>query len=208
MAAPATKPAKENRPKRFHDFLKTSARVFAEEGYEKASIRRISAEMGTSLSALYHYVSTKEELLYLIQRETFSSQVESLKRLLANIENPREKLRTMVQNHLGHFIENMNELRVCSYELGSLTGDAYEEVLNIRRKYFYLTRDVVKEILEEEENKHLDANLATLNLFGMLNWIHMWFDPKRNRSTDFLAEQITRLFLNGLKAEKREGESR
>lgn len=208
MVAPAIRSTKENRSKRFHDFLKTSARVFAEEGYEKASIRKISAEMGMSLSALYHYVSTKEELLYLIQRETFSSLVESLQKQLTKIDDPREKLRTMVQNHLGHFIKNMNELRVCSYELGSLTGDAYEEVLDIRRSYFYLTRDIVRKILEGEGNRNLDANLATLNLFGMLNWIHMWFDPRRNRSTDFLAEQISSLFLNGLEVEERGGESR
>ena len=47
--------------KRLH-LLKVAARVFSEVGYDGASMRRIAAETELSLSGIYHYVASKEEL--------------------------------------------------------------------------------------------------------------------------------------------------
>lgn len=199
---------KVQQSKRFAKMLKTAARVFAKEGYEKASIRRISRELGKSISALYHYVETKEELLFLIQKDTFLSLVNSLEEKLSDIVDSREKIRVMVNNHVSHFLKNMSELKVCFHELDSLTGKAYKEVLEIRREYFLMTRNIVKEIILENSNNYLDENLATLNLFGMLNWIYMWHDPKRKQSAEYLSDQITRLFLSGLISENNSSTTR
>ena len=183
---------------KLQEVLRVSARVFSEQGYEKASIRRISKELGKSLSALYYYVNTKEELLYLIQLETFTSLVDELTRETAGIDDPVERLRSMIENHVRHFLNNIAELKVCSHEMESLSGESYREVLEVRRRYFRLTRSIVTEVLRRFGNENLDPNLATLNLFGMLNWIYMWYDPKRNRSVEGLVDQISRLFLHGL----------
>jgi len=200
-----TAPEIKQRPRherRLREILKVSARVFAEEGYEKASIRRIAGELGQSLSALYHYVRTKEELLFLIQRETFSSLAETLVERLEAAADPEERLRLMVENHVGHFVRHIDELKVCAHEMESLSGDAYREVLEIRRRYFRAARSVVADALRHFDNDRLDPNLATLNLFGMLNWIYMWYDPERNSSAKELADQIAGLFLYGLASGK------
>ena len=42
----------------------------------------------------------------------------------------------------------------------------------------------------------MEPNLATLYLFGMLNWIVMWFDAERNDPTE-LSESLVNLFLGG-----------
>ena len=60
--------------------LRHSARVFAEKGYEGASIRDISRASGVSLSGLYYYVESKQKLLYLIQIHTFSTILSRLRR--------------------------------------------------------------------------------------------------------------------------------
>ncbi len=203
MAATATRASKpRRRQQRLREVLKVSARVFADEGYEKASIRRIAAELGRSLSALYYYVRTKEELLYLIQHETFSSLVGALEERIEGVEEPERRLRLMIENHLGRFLSHMNELKVCAYELESLSGEEYQKVLGVRRRYYRLARTIVTGVLERFGNADLDPNLATLNLFGMLNWIYTWYDPERNDSVETLVEQILGLFLFGLASGK------
>ena len=51
------------------EVLAAAARVFCAEGYDKASMRRIAAEAQASLAGIYHYIESKEELLYSIHRD-------------------------------------------------------------------------------------------------------------------------------------------
>jgi len=66
--------------KRLH-LLKSAARVFSEIGYGRASMRLIAAETDLSLAGIYHYVASKEELLYWIQYHTFDSLLKGLGKL-------------------------------------------------------------------------------------------------------------------------------
>ena len=60
--------------------LKTSAAVIAEKGYHSTSMRDISRETAMSLSGLYYYFSSKEELLYLIQDYCFGTVIGDCRR--------------------------------------------------------------------------------------------------------------------------------
>lgn len=177
--------------------LGSAARVFSEVGYDKASMRRIAAEAEVSLAGIYHYVASKEEILYLIQSHTFDSLSRGLESCLDGLADPRARLGAVVRNHVGHFGENMNELKVCARELETLEGKAYSDVNQRRRAYFKTVHDIVKE-LQPQDGAPLDSWLATANLFGMLNWFYQWYDSERSRvSLDDLAAQQASLFLDG-----------
>jgi AcrR family transcriptional regulator len=163
-------------------------------------MRRLASEAKLSLSGVYHYVGSKEELLYWIQYNTFDSLLRGLRANLEGVVDPRERLRTAVLNHLRHFGEHMHELKVCARELGALEGVAYQKVHDRRRDYFEAVHALVKE-LSPQPDAPLDSWLATANLFGMLNWFYQWYDPERSPvSLDDLAAQQTALFLRGYAA--------
>jgi AcrR family transcriptional regulator len=197
---PLPQPTRERTPtfdtKRFH-LLDAAARVFSAVGYDKASMRRIAAEADVSLAGIYHYVASKEELLYWIQFETFDSLHQGLEKILEGVEEPRERLAAAVRNHIRHFGENMHELKVCARELETLEGEAYDAVHARRRSYFEAVHELVKDV-QRERGAPVGSWLATANLFGMLNWFYQWYDAGRSRvSLDDLAEQQTALFLDG-----------
>lgn len=182
--------------KRLH-LLKSAARVFAEEGFDKASMRRLAAAAEVSLAGIYHYVESKHELLYWIQYHTFDSLLKGLESSLEGVTDPRERLATAVRNHVRHFGENMHELKVCAREVETLEGEAYDAVHERRRVYFEAVHRIVGELGSTQE-PHLDSWLATANLFGMINWFYQWYDAGRSRvSLDDLAAQQTSLFLDG-----------
>ena len=183
-----------------HHVLAAAARVFCAVGYDKASMRRIAAEAQASLAGIYHYVASKEELLFSIQLHTFDSLLRDLRSSLEGIVDPRLRLGAAVRNHVRHFGENMHELKVCARELETLEGEAYDEILHRRRSYFEAVHDLVKE-LSPPHGAPLGSWLATANLFGMLNWFYQWYDAERSRvSLDDLAAQQTALFLDGFTA--------
>jgi AcrR family transcriptional regulator len=181
--------------RRLH-LLDAAARVFSEEGYDRASMRRIAAEAEVSPAGIYHYVSGKEELLYWIQYHTFDSLHRGLKASLQGVVDPRERLAVAVRSHVRHFGEHMHELKVCARELETLKGEAYDDVHVLRRKYFEAVHEIVREL--QPKGAPLGSWLATANLFGMLNWFYQWYDAGKSRvSLDDLAAQQTELFLNG-----------
>ncbi len=184
--------------------LSAAARVFSEEGYDHSSMRRIAAEAQLSLSGVYHYVAGKEELLYWIQLETFESLLRGLRSSLEGIADPRQRLWAAVRNHVRHFGEHMQELKVCAKELETLDGKAYEEVHNRRRTYFEAVHALVRE-LQPRRDTQLGSWLATANLFGMLNWFYQWYRPERSTvSLDELAAEQASLFLGGYAASEDE----
>src|ERR1700756_2444474 len=98
---PAATPAPETRyNRRLAEILNHATAVFCEKGYEGASMRDLSRESGMSLAGLYYYFESKERLLYLIQRHTFSTIVERLKARLQGVDDTDDRIRIFILNHL------------------------------------------------------------------------------------------------------------
>lgn len=191
---------------RFARILAIAAQVIADEGYDKASIRKIAARAGKSIAGLYYYFKSKEEVLYLIQFHTFDSLVRNLKQRLeaASGQSAEARIRLVVENHLSHFLKHLPELKVCARELESLKHDAYDKVLEKRREYYLLTREIVDEISAGSARK-LDSDMAALALFGMLNWVYMWYNPRRHRDLKHIEEQLSAIFIDGIKPRQNPG---
>ena len=184
--------------KRLNSILKAASTVIARDGYEGASVRKVAARAGVGLSGIYYYFKNKDELLYAIQTNTFSTLVELLKERLSGLDDPREKLRAVISNHVEFFVNNINDLKVCVHEIESLSGANYKDVLEIRREYFELVRDVIAENLPGDNS--LEPALVSLYLFGSLNWIYMWYSPQINSDPSVLIDHLMAIFTKGIKA--------
>ncbi|HEY6046043.1 MAG TPA: TetR/AcrR family transcriptional regulator [Pyrinomonadaceae bacterium] len=181
--------------------LRTSARIFAEKSYHSTSMRDISRETGVSLAGLYHYCKSKEELLFLIQDHCFGRVLERFEERIKGIVDPSEKLKIFIDNHLSFFAANMAEMKVLSHEAESLAGDMHKHVSTKKEKYARLARRILREIQERQTaNPRVDLTVATYALFGMINWIYNWYDPRGKLSVAQLVDNITRLFLAGFLA--------
>lgn len=200
--APAGRNESETRKRygqRLNRILEDATRVIAQVGYEKASMRTVAKAAGVSLSGMYHYFESKERMLFLIEFRCFNSLLNNLREKLHGLEDPVEQLRAMVRAQVEYFAANMAALKVCSHELDSLTGAAYEETREIRRAYYTLSRSVIERLLHTHHaGSAPDGHVATMSLFGTLNWLYRWYDPKRGPSPAALANQISEQFLNGV----------
>src|SRR5678815_1398879 len=74
--------------RRLSEILGHATDVFDEKGYEGASMRDLSRASGMSLAGLYYYFESKERLLYMIQKHTFTTIRDRAKARLAEVENP------------------------------------------------------------------------------------------------------------------------
>jgi len=175
--------------------LKAAAAIFAEKGYHEASIREISRATDVSLSGLYYYFSSKEELLYLIQDHCFTTLAENLDRLLEQEADPARRFYLMVDNHLRFFVSNMKEMKVLSHELESLSGE-FRSTVNAKKRHYTDVCAGVLEAIAPADSK-IEPRVAVFAIFGMMNWIYNWYHPGRDVPVAKLAEDMSQLFLRG-----------
>ncbi|MEJ7616933.1 MAG: TetR/AcrR family transcriptional regulator [Pyrinomonadaceae bacterium] len=184
--------------------LRTAARIFADKSYHSTTMRDISRATEVSLAGLYYYCSSKEELLYLIQDNCFGRVLERLEQRLGETHNAVEKLRVLIENHLSFFAANMAEMKVLSHEADSLAGDRYDQVSGKKKQYTTLARRILEEVQlvsSPDARARVDLTVATYALFGMMNWMYNWYDPRGKISVAELVENLTRIFMNGFMGE-------
>jgi len=58
--------------------------------------------------------------------------------------------------------------------------------------------DLIAELQDREGGPSIDLRVATFSLFGMMNWIYTWYQPKRDLSLPQLMEQILRVYFLGI----------
>lgn len=181
--------------KRLASILKAASKVIARNGFDGASVRDVAARGKIGLSGIYYYFKNKDEMLYAIQQHAFTTLVRRLRRKLDESSSPEDRLKAVIENHFQFFVNNMDEFRVCIHEIDSLSGKYYKSVLETRREYYRLVREAVGGIYHGTK---YDIDLATLFLFGSLNWVYMWYDPCRNADVDGLSSQFLSVFLKGI----------
>ena len=87
----------------------------------------------------------------------------------------------------------MAEMKVLSHEAESLAGDLHAHVSTKKEKYTKLARKILKEIQQQQSNaQEIDLTVATYALFGMMNWIYNWYDPKGKLKVSELVDNVTR----------------
>ena len=179
---------------KLESILRTAAAIFAEKGYHQASIRDIARATRVSLSGLYYYFSSKEELLFLIQDHAFGTLLANLERMTEGVDDPHRALRLLVENHLRFFVANMAEMKVLSHEADSLTGDRRARVNAKKRR---LTEAAMEILGRMRPDGGVDLRVAAFSLFGMMNWLYNWYRPGRDVPVEKLAEDMYRIFTAG-----------
>jgi AcrR family transcriptional regulator len=192
--------------KKLDRLLKKTAALIAKDGFNAMTMRDLSTALGMSLAGLYHYFASKEDLLFQLQYRTFASLLEQQERIAEQPGTPDERLARLLTGHLQFYSLHTNELKACTFEMESLGTKPYRIVEEIRRRYYRLMASVVAQVIdgptagtrETTQSRH-----AALFIFGMLNWIFMWYDPSRHGSVEDIGQEMRDLLLNGLRRTKR-----
>jgi AcrR family transcriptional regulator len=183
--------------RRLGHILDHATEVFCLKGYEGASMRDLSRATGMSLAGLYHYFESKERLLFLVQKHTFTTILENLKARLEHVVDPERRIRIFIQNHLEYFVSNQQGLKVLSHEDESLKNGLSAEIAGIKREYYHICLGLMED-LRRDRSLDFNARTAVMSLFGMINWIYTWYNPRVDGNAEALAEQMGNIVLNGI----------
>jgi AcrR family transcriptional regulator len=183
--------------RRLAKILEHATSIFCEKGYEGASMRDLSRASGMSLAGLYYYFESKEKLLYLIQKDLFTTVMELLRERLKEVAEPEARVRMFILNHVEYFLAKPKAMKVLSHEDDVLRQELSTEIVALKRQYYHCCADLV-EALKAERNLTFNSRAVVMSLFGMINWLHTWYNPRVDGTPRFLAGEIGDIFLRGV----------
>lgn len=184
--------------------LTSAAAVFAELGMEKASMAQIATRSKVSKALLYHYYPSKDALIFDIIR----SHLEELDQALeltaeaSQSDPPETRLRKLVHQILECYRDADDMHKVQLNRAGSLSPEQTQELNVMERRIVQRLSSVIHEINPTLNDQRPLLKPVTMSLFGMLNWVYMWFRPNGPISREEYADIATKLILEGLKAIK------
>src|SRR5467141_1100011 len=91
---------------RRRDLLDAAVRVFARRGFHTSRVGDIAEEAGVAHGLLYHYFSSKDEVLDTIFRETWSDLLVEIDEIESSAESARDQLQRVASRLLGGWREH------------------------------------------------------------------------------------------------------
>ena len=180
--------------------LASAAAVFAEMGMEKASMSMIASHSKVSKALLYHYYPGKDALIFDIVRTHLSELDEAIAEADDPGLPPSDRLRQLVKAVLENYEGRDNEHKVQLNGTSALSTEQLAELQAIERRIVKRFSSVIRDINPDLNKNRPLLTPVTMSLFGMMNWVYMWFRQDGPITRDEYADIATTLMLEGLKA--------
>ncbi|MFT4151134.1 MAG: TetR/AcrR family transcriptional regulator, partial [Paracoccaceae bacterium] len=180
--------------------LDHAAAVFAEQGMDKASMSSIAAQAQVSKALLYHYYPGKDALIFAI----IEAHLEELDAAVEEADDPDlippQRLRKLVGAVLETYRGADNQHKVQLNASSALNDEQRAQILAMERRIvrrFAAVLDQINPALDDKDRPLLTP--VTMSLFGMMNWMYMWFRDGGRISREDYADVATTLILEGIK---------
>lgn len=178
--------------------LKEAGRQFARRGFHGTSLDDIAKSLKLTKAGLYHYVDTKEQLLF----DCYLDSIEVAERCVTQASsegaNGLDKLCHYVRNMFALFDQPEGYFALLT-EI-TVLGDEHQKVL--RRKGRTVDsglRGFIDEGIKDGSIRNCDAAVIEFAIQGALNWIPKWYSAKGRKSVRQIVEDFIDFFSEGLR---------
>jgi TetR/AcrR family transcriptional regulator len=182
------------------NILTQSAILFAEHGYDRASISMITKACGVSKALLYHYYADKDELLFDIIDSHLRYLLAATEAATENLQDPRDRLLALCTALLLAYRDAGPQHQVQISHLRLLPPARQRQLKNLERR---LVDRFATEIAKLVPTDPARIKPITMSLFGMLNWNYLWFREDGPLSREAYAELAVQILLDGARPVRR-----
>ncbi|MFT3728997.1 MAG: TetR/AcrR family transcriptional regulator [Terricaulis sp.] len=175
-----------------------AAALYASLGFNGASVADIAKRCKTSKSLIYHYYSSKEDILFDVMISHVRALDVAAREVMSFADQPKRKLHELTHRFMALYVGAADRHKVLLNELDNLPRARRAEIVATQRSLIDIVRRLLVEIEPQLKKKSGAGVAAAMLYFGMINWTHTWFDPKGPVSAAALADMAVDLTLGGL----------
>ena len=179
--------------------LNRAAKVFADEGFDRASVSKVATACNISKANIYHYYKSKDEVLFDILDKYLSELRDTICAIEGDGQGSESKFRATVTGILLAYQGADHQHRLQANAMTFLPEDQQ----NVLRGY---QRDLVKHVSglvgaiapDVFVGEKAKLHAATMSLFGMLNWFYMWNGQADQKAREDYAYIVCTVCLSGI----------
>lgn len=168
---------------------------FALRGFHGVGIRDLAQEAGISLASLYHYMGTKEDLLFRIMIDSIRGLNDAAARVTDGLETAQSKVAALSYMHVVTHALRSQETGVFDTEIRALTGEMHDQVVTLRDDYERVWADAVADGVDAGVFDVSDVRLARLGILQMCSSVSRWFRADGARSASEVGRSYVRMVL-------------
>lgn len=180
------------------ELIRICVEAFNRHGYEGTSMGALARELGISKSAIYHHVSSKEEILDI----ALTHSLTELERVVEDAGAAGLRAVDEFERILGESVDVLTRSLPYVTLLLRLRGNSDLEVraLQRRREITLRLAELVRRAQHDGDlREDIDARTVSRLTMGMVNSIVDWYRPDRVESVAGLRDSMVSLLLDGLR---------
>jgi AcrR family transcriptional regulator len=192
--------ARNGGARRDQEVLDAATKVFHSRGYADASVQDIADELGILKGSLYHYIDSKEDLLFRLLVETHDEVQRILDEVVA-IEDlpPLERLRLYITRQVDYTTRNLAKMAIYYHDFDQLSEARHKELTRKRHAHEQFVAGLIAQAQEHGDvAAGVDPALVTNYVFGSMIWVYRWYKPGGKVRPQRLAETCADFIMNGV----------
>ncbi len=189
----------QKKPNRKQQIIQKATELFQKQGYSATSMRDLASFIGIEAASLYSHITSKEEILQTICFQMAKDFFESLNAIEIDKGHADDKLRKAIVSHVEVITKDAASSAVFFSEWRHLSEPYLSDFLKMRDEYEGTFIKILNDGNKAGLFKTMDAKFTVLALLSSINWIPAWYNPKGKLSAKEIAENVTDVFINGLK---------
>ncbi|GAA0248867.1 TetR/AcrR family transcriptional regulator [Cryptosporangium japonicum] len=179
--------------------LRTAVELFNRKGYDATSIGDLAKELGVTKPAIYHHVTSKEDLLRLALDDALDELTAVVGGAVedAGSAGAYERLRGVVRRSVEVLVAHQPAVTL----LLRVRGNTPVEVEALERRRWLddrLAALVRAAVAEGALRNDIPAELVSRLLFGMVNSLAEWYRAEGTYDAAAVADALTQLAFDGL----------
>ena len=183
------------------EILQAAARVFNRKGFHGTRIQDLADEAGMGKASLYHYISTKEDLLHGLVEGAIERMIAETENIIDTGYPASQKLTMAIETHLRRSQEDRDIWGVLQREdLEIFDCNSPADIRNLIKSYEALWVRIFEQGVEEGElDPDLDRRVVVQALLGMCRSVYAWYRPDGRLPIQEVARVLAEISLRGVR---------
>lgn len=152
------------RRKKVEKIIETAQALFASEGYQAVSMRKIAANAGMGTMTLYKYFPNKNAILHHIWADFFDEIFALVKADIEKKSSAREKLKQVCMTYLNYWVTHQDRFRIVflNEDRASSADDFFINHANITGQMLTLAGPLIQELSDSVDPESMMTFLESL----------------------------------------------
>jgi AcrR family transcriptional regulator len=183
---------------RRREIYEKALELFIRNGYDNTPLSQIAKSLNLTKAGLYHYFSSKEELLFDISTISVETSFLPILDAAEKIEDPEKRIIFFIKNYIIKVLTKNPAVKITIHEVDKLKPAYQKEIRRVWKRALDLIKNSMAELEAAGKTRDINKTFAAFALLGMCSWTFYWFDYNRKESAEELADTYAQIFMNGL----------